>query len=196
MLGHPGYGLQGRVLSADKNLKGKIRIEFENIHEPENEESKARFAKNAPYYMPHYKIARLLGVSPNIISRITGTIYLQLSPSEEDKNADRARKPKKVNVGLHLKFNKSNEEVPGWSKKMETNWFYSNKTMEIIRRYLEEFPDLFDYLSQHTGPDDLIDEQVFGSDDKERARQLCDFVQSLPCINAERRVVNFVILVS
>lgn len=188
MLGHPGYGLKGRVLSADRNLKGKIRIEFENIHEPDNEEAQKRFSNVSSHYMPGYIGAQRLGISPHLISRITGTIYLVLSPTDDDRSGDRPRRPKKINVGLSLKFNKSNEEVPGWSKRGETGWLYSVKTIEVLRRYIQEFPDFFDFLAKSSGSDDFTDQQVFGPDGTERAQQLHEFVQTLPCINAERRV--------
>lgn len=188
MLGHPGYGLQGKVLSADKNLKGKIRIEFDNIHEPEMEDVKKKSSQ--AHYMPGYAGAKRLGISTHLISRITGTIYLLLSPTEEEKNSDRPRRPKKVNVGLSLKFNKSKEEVPGWSKKVDSGWLYSANTIKVLDRYINEFPDFFDFLSQHSGSDDFTDQQVFGEDGIERAYKLHEFVQTLPCINAERRVIS------
>jgi 5'-3' exoribonuclease 1 len=187
MLGHPGYGLQGKVLSADKNLKGKIRVEFDNIHEPEMEEVKKRSSQLN--FMPGFVGAKRIGISTHLISRITGTIYLLLSPTEEEKNSDKPRRPKKVNVGLSLKFTKSKEEIPGWSKKVDSGWLYSANTIQVLNRYINEFPDFFDFLSQHSGSDDFTDTQVFGEDGVERAYKLHEFVQTLPCINAERRVI-------
>ena len=195
MLGNPGYGLQGRVLSAaDKNLKGKVRIEFDNIHEADIEEQKQRWLSGLSHYMPGYVGAQRLGISPHLISRITGTIYLTLSPTEDDdkRSGDRPRKPKKINVGLSLKFNKSNEEVPGWSKKADNGWLYSSKTIEVLRRYIQEFPEFFDFISkQGSGSsDDFTEAQVFGSgpEGAERARELQEFIQTLPCGKAQRQV--------
>ncbi len=190
MLGHPGYGLQGRVLVADKNNKGKIRIEFENIQEEESESQKQRLLSATGHYMPGYSGAQRLGISPHLISRITGTIYMTLSPTAEETNSDRPRRPRKINVGLSLKFNKSNEEVPGWSKKGETGWLYSMKTVEVLRRYIQEFPEFFDYVSsQNSGSDDFFDYQVFGPGPEgvDRARELQTFVETLPCAKAERQ---------
>ncbi|XP_032782787.2 5'-3' exoribonuclease 1 isoform X1 [Daphnia magna] len=185
MLGHPGYGLKGRVLSADKNLRGKIRIEFDNIHELEDEEAMKRSSQC--HYMPGYVGAKRLGISTHLISRITGTIYLLLSPTEEEQNSCKPRRPRKVNVGLSLKFNKSKEEIPGWSKKADSGWLYSINTIKVLERYINEFPDFFDFLSQHTGSDDFTDEQVFGEGGTEKAHKLYEFVQTLACTKAERR---------
>lgn len=46
MLGYSGYGLQGKVLSVDKNVKESIRVEFDEIHEPEMEHVKQRSAQH------------------------------------------------------------------------------------------------------------------------------------------------------
>lgn len=194
MLGQPGYGLQGRVLSADKNLKGKVRVECDNIHEADIEEQKKRWLSGFTQYMPGFVGAQRLGVSPHLLSRVTGTIYLTLSPTEEDdkRSGDRPRRPRKINAGLSLKFNKTNEEVPGWSKKVDSGWLYSMKTIDVLRRYIQEFPEFFDYVAASSGSgDDFTDVQVFGPGPKgvQRARELQEFIQTLPCGNAPRQVL-------
>jgi 5'-3' exoribonuclease 1 len=136
MLGYTGYGLQGKVLSVDKNVEESIRVEFDEIHEPEMEHVKQRSAQ-------HYKsvddVAKELGISTNLISRITRNIYLLLSSSEKVKKSRKEKevKPgvkKKVNVGL--KFKKTKEEISGWSKRVDDEWFFSSDTIEILQRYI------------------------------------------------------------
>lgn len=43
----------------------------------------------------------------------------------------------KMNVGLNLKFNKKNEEVPGYTKKVGNEWLYSSAVEQILSEYLE-----------------------------------------------------------
>ena len=193
MLGDPGYGLQGRVLSADKKSKGKVRIEFENIHETDSEELKKRWLATSTFYVPGFNVAQRLGISPHLVSRITGTIFLFQSPTEDDKNSDRPRRPRKMNVGLNLKFNKHNEEIPGWSRKAENGWQYSMRTVDVLRRYINEFPDFFDFLSRHAnGSDDFADVDVFGQENGvERGVKLHEFMETLPCYKADRQVLPF-----
>jgi phosphoribosylformimino-5-aminoimidazole carboxamide ribonucleotide (ProFAR) isomerase len=74
-----------------------------------------------------------------LISRITGSIYLLLSSSEKVKKSRKEKevKPgvkKKVNVGL--KFKKTKEEISGWSKRVDDEWFFSSDTIEILQRYI------------------------------------------------------------
>ena len=190
MLGDPGYGLQGTVLSADKKWKGKIRIEFDNIHENDSEELKKRWLSTSTYYVPGFTVAQRLGISPHLVSRITGTVLLYLTPAEDDKNSERAPRARKANVGLNLKFNKHNEEVLGWSRKAENGWQYSMKTLDVLKQYIKEFPDLFDFLSRHAnGSDDYSDVDVFGEENGvERGLLLKEYIQTLPCFKADRQV--------
>lgn len=43
----------------------------------------------------------------------------------------------KANVGLNLKFNKKNEEVPGYTKKFGSEWMYSSAVEQLLAEYLE-----------------------------------------------------------
>ena len=43
----------------------------------------------------------------------------------------------KSNAGLNLKFNKKNEEVPGYTKRTEKEWLYSSAVEELLAEYLE-----------------------------------------------------------
>lgn len=43
----------------------------------------------------------------------------------------------KANVGLNLKFNKKNEEVPGYTKRTEKEWVYSAAVEELLGEYLD-----------------------------------------------------------
>lgn len=43
----------------------------------------------------------------------------------------------KANVGLNLKFNKKNEEVPGYTKKVGNEWMYSSAVEQLLAEYIE-----------------------------------------------------------
>lgn len=43
----------------------------------------------------------------------------------------------RANVGLNLKFNKKNEEVPGYTKRTEKEWLYSAAVEELLAEYLD-----------------------------------------------------------
>lgn len=52
----------------------------------------------------------------------------------------------KVNVGLNLKFNKKNEEVPGYTKRTEKEWLYSAAVEELLAEYLERCVCVFEVV--------------------------------------------------
>lgn len=52
------------------------------------------------------EVARKLGITTNLVSRITGTIFISAGEPHVSEN-----KPFKLNIGLNLKFNRRNEEV-------------------------------------------------------------------------------------
>ena len=191
MLGQPGYGLLGRVLSSEKQIKsGKVRVEFDNVHEPDNEAMKQRWMSTSSSYMPSYMAAKRLGVSPHLLSRITGTVLMNLTPDPVGEEVSRAPKPRKINVGLNLKFNKRSEEVPGWSRKVDAGWQYSLKTVQVLANYMKEFPDFFDHIDRHSNCEVYDDVQIFGDNQRgiERGRLLNDFVLTLECMHADRQV--------
>lgn len=59
-------------------------------------------------YMPGGWVASRLGINPLIVSRITGTVFL--TPGSA-KKLPATLSNNRANVGLGLKFNKSNQEV-------------------------------------------------------------------------------------
>lgn len=56
-------------------------------------------------YFPGYSLAQRLGITPHLLSRITGTVYLTQSSGEEGGKSNR------TNIGLNLKFNKTSKEA-------------------------------------------------------------------------------------
>lgn len=98
MLGTPHYGCQGQVLQVADDHKGRVQLKF--VERPEPDLRSVIRAKNelSLKYMPGYRAAQQLGISSNVLGRITGSIFINKSPREAD--ADRQSK---VNVGLNLK---------------------------------------------------------------------------------------------
>lgn len=96
-----------------------------------------------------------------MLSRITGTI-LVISDSGKDFIADGAMK---VNVGLNLKLNKKNEEIPGYTRKNGQTWLYSEKTVELVKSYMEFCPELFEYLHNADSSDNCFENDLFPQGD-------------------------------
>ena len=65
--------------------------------------------------MPEYIVAQKLGISGNMVSRITGTIFVT-------RGSKQLASKSKMNVGLNLKINKENLQVI----RTEMCWFLLN----------------------------------------------------------------------
>ncbi|EZA57402.1 hypothetical protein DMN91_008681 [Ooceraea biroi] len=157
MLGHPCYGAMGEVLqNIDNPRPRRIKISIQVTKEPTFESIKKAYTQQKTRYMYGGIAAQRLGISSHLLSRITGTIYV-IEASQEELA--------KHNIGLNLKFNKKNEEVPGYTRKENGQWLYSTKAVDLIRNYMMKCPDLFERLAQNVTNDIFQEQDLFkGSD--------------------------------
>lgn len=192
ILSYPYYGSMGKII--DCNLaddKGHLRIQLELLKEPDFKEVMLKekyICMNN--YLPGYLIARKLGIGSYLFSRMTGTFFVQTN-SRESMNVSR------INIGLNLKFNAKNEEVPGFSKKSDDGtWLYSEKSYEIMNNYIQEFPELFEKLVTLSDHDIVHISDLFSSeeDGKEMLKKITNWLKSQPCASVERRSCNAKIL--
>jgi 5'-3' exoribonuclease 1 len=56
-------------------------------------------------------------------------------------------------------------QIPGYTRKEGTAWLYSNKAVNLVNNYMQEFPELFVYLAKHTGNDIFYESDVFSTAD-------------------------------
>lgn len=54
-------------------------------------------------------------------------------------------------------------QIPGYTRKEGTAWFYSNKAVSLVQNYMQEFPELFEHLAKHTGNDVFYESDVFST---------------------------------
>ncbi|XP_076757497.1 5'-3' exoribonuclease pacman isoform X2 [Xylocopa sonorina] len=145
MLGHPYYGSMGKVRESGVCKKsGRIKVSVTTMREPSFEMIKQIQADLQVQYMHGSLAARRLGISPLILSKITGTIFVKQSSDglQQDETT--------YNIGLNLKFTKQNAEIRGYTRRAENGqWFYSVKAIELIRSYMLKYPTIFERLAQN-----------------------------------------------
>ncbi|XP_071639281.1 5'-3' exoribonuclease 1 [Temnothorax longispinosus] len=159
MLGHPYYGAMGEVIqNKDISKSRRIKISIKSVKEPTFDAIKQAYTQQKTRYMHGSIAAQRLGISSHLLSRITGTIYV-IQPMKEELT--------KYNLGLNLKFNKRNEEVPGYTRKENSQWLYSTKAIELIRNYMTKCPILFERLAHNVANDIFQEGDLFntGSDE-------------------------------
>ena len=185
MLGNTQYGCQGTVAQIAPEHKGRIQLLFMEPKQIDLSDVMNRTKELSLLYLTGYQASQQVGISSHLLSRITGSIFIQKGPKEAD--SERANR---INVGLNLKFNKKNEEVCGYTKRDQRGWVYSTKTIQIIGQYLALFPGLFDYLNsgKNVQTDMFHHMDVFPEGDgEEKLKEIGDWLKELPSSSAGRQ---------
>uniref|UniRef100_A0A8C0GMW3 5'-3' exoribonuclease 1 n=1 Tax=Chelonoidis abingdonii TaxID=106734 RepID=A0A8C0GMW3_CHEAB len=171
MLGTPYYGCTGEVQdSCDVITEGRIRVVFNIPCEPQLDSLIQNQHKYSVKYNPGYVLASRLGVSGYLVSRFTGSIFIGRG-SRRSPHGDH-----KANVGLNLKFNKKNEEVPGYTKKVRNEWMYSSAVEQLLAEYLERVPELFSYIAKNSQEDIFYEDDIWPGEDENGAERVQEIV--------------------
>uniref|UniRef100_A0A8C2TG03 5'-3' exoribonuclease 1 n=1 Tax=Coturnix japonica TaxID=93934 RepID=A0A8C2TG03_COTJA len=171
MLGSPYYGCMGEVQdSRDVIPEGRVRVVFSIPCEPQLDRLIQNQHKYSVKYNPAYILASRLGVSGYLVSRFTGSIFIGRG-SKKNPHGDH-----KANVGLNLKFNKKNEEVPGYTKKTGNEWMYSSAVEQLLAEYLERVPELFSYIAKNSQEDIFYEDDIWPGEDENGAEKVQEIV--------------------
>ncbi|KAJ8916294.1 hypothetical protein NQ315_016435 [Exocentrus adspersus] len=180
MLTNPYYGSQGVVQDSTESLKnGRVKVSITVFDEPNLSSIKEMHAKKIRSYRPAYHVAAQLGMAPSMFSRITGSIFLSARNGEGGL--------KNVNVGLDLKLNKKMKETPGYTKKVDTTWLYTDKAVDLVAAYIDRYPEVIDYLSRDERFDEINVESIWKDNWEEKLKELQSWLKSLPLHSIERQ---------
>ncbi|XP_078420319.1 5'-3' exoribonuclease 1 isoform X2 [Cetorhinus maximus] len=160
MMGTPYYGCMGEVHdSSDVIRDGRIRVVFTVPCEPQLDGIIQNQHKYSTKYNPGYVLASRLGITGYLVSRLTGSLFIGRGSKQNPLGEQ------KINVGLNLKFNKKNEEVPGYTKKVGNEWLYSSAVEQILSEYLERFPELISYIAKNSQEDLYYEDNIWPGED-------------------------------
>ena len=152
----PYYGSTGQVIECISD-EGLVKVKVFPQYEPDLSEVEDRVEEIIrEKYMSNQELANRLNISRQLCSRMLGTIFIKTP--EESRN--------RINIGLNLKFNAKNEEIPGFSIKRNDTWYFSEKVYNIMNDYYKEFPFIFDNLSSCIDKDYFTMEDLIPGEDK------------------------------
>ncbi|KAF6767357.1 putative 5-3 exonuclease [Kalmanozyma brasiliensis GHG001] len=139
-LGANAYGTPAHVVgSTDASLA--IEVAFFPNQAKENAYLRDLVSKRARLnYYPSYQVAKKCGITGLALAKLTSSMMLSW-------------KDQKVNVGLRLKFEAKGEKVLGYSRKSAAGWEFSEKTLELVKDYVQTFPEIAQMLSHKSGVD-------------------------------------------
>lgn len=101
-----------------------------------------------------------------------------------EKRSNLPESTPKLNIGLQLKFVKNvcikvlylfvflleiifysflyqNEEIVGYTKKVGSQWLYSDLAIELINSYCDEYPEIVEQLSKRNNFDLFFEADLF-----------------------------------
>ncbi|XP_039278824.1 5'-3' exoribonuclease 1 [Nilaparvata lugens] len=163
------YGDMGMIDRNVARYDGKIKLTICHTSEPDFRTAKAIASKLRTLFITGNAMSNNLGLSGHLLSRITGSIFISKDDSEDAR---------KVNVGLSLKFNKKNQEVCGFTKRMQNGmWLYSPKAEQLVRDYMNVASDLICYLSSNAGNDVFCLQDIFPENGEKRLSEITNWLK-------------------
>ncbi|XP_038574782.1 LOW QUALITY PROTEIN: 5'-3' exoribonuclease 1 [Micropterus salmoides] len=192
MVGNPYYGAMGEVQDSSDVIKdGRVRVVFSVPQEPQLETLIQNQHKYCVKYSPGYVLASRLGISSYLVSRFSGSIFIGRGSKKNPCGEQRA------NVGLNLKFNKKNEEVPGYTKRTEKEWLYSVAVEELLAEYLDRFSEVFELVSRNSHDDVFYEDDIwpgFDQNGAEKVAEITSWLKSHPVSSISRASCDLQVL--
>lgn len=192
MVGNPYYGAMGEVQDSSDVIKdGRVRVVFSLPHEPQLDSLIQNQHKYCVKYNPGYILASRLGITSYLVSRFSGSIFIGRGSKKNPCGEQRS------NIGLNLKFNKKNEEVPGYTKKTEKEWLYSAAVEELLAEYLDRFSEVFTSVSRNSHDDVFYEDDIWPGEDQngaEKVAEITAWLKSHPVSSTSRASCDLQVL--
>jgi len=134
-LGEFNYGRPLEIV-AHTGDRADVWISIVKGKEAEFGRTIARRAEQLMPYTPSYAVARMLGLNPLVLSKITSAFQVVLVDG-------------KVNLGLNLKFEAKKLKVLGYSRRGTNGWEFSNKAIQLMQEYMIKFPRFIAAIQQN-----------------------------------------------
>ncbi|KAA8915313.1 hypothetical protein TRICI_002542 [Trichomonascus ciferrii] len=136
-LGPTGYGNPVTIIGHSVD---KLDIKLMKLERPEPGFGiKAAIHERQSFrYYPSYEIAKMIKMHPLMLSKITSSFLVLVGN-------------KKYDAGLSLKFEAKRLKVLGYSRRGQRGWEFTPQTIQLIQEYRQQFPDVCQALSEHSG---------------------------------------------
>ncbi|CAG0917946.1 unnamed protein product [Notodromas monacha] len=181
MLTSEYYGSLAVVVDHDLGVKQRLKMKLAQLAEPVVNIAKVTEQLPLEEYYTAYQIGQRVRLSSHVVSRLTGTVFLNITPEAE---GDR---PMKINIGLNLKLSKKNTAAVGYVRRNpDLGWSYSAATAEVLKAYMDEWPVVIDHITRSSGNDVYDDIDVFRTQPREQALKLKSWLEAQPCASADR----------
>lgn len=141
-LGNQSYGGRGKVVEYADQQNVIISLERNLLEDEPNYGLQAAVReKHALRYHSSQDAARILKIHPRFFSKFTSRMMITNSSGE------------RKTVGINLKSVKKSLKTLGYSRTNGTYWEFSDIAINLIREYMQKFPEIFNALSRYQGND-------------------------------------------
>lgn len=118
-------------------------------------------------YIPSYQVARMLNLNPLVLSKITSSFTVMVENERQ-------------NLGLNLKFEAKKLKVIGYSRKRNNSWEFSQKAIDLLKSYLQKFPEFFQALQKNPQGDIYRDTDFYPENmAKEKMEEIKNWLRSV-----------------
>lgn len=181
-----GNGKNGK--NADPGSTSRYRIVIETVSDS-SATVQAAAKRILPSMRPNFvvagKVARLLGVSPKALGRITGNCFVRFGAGRNDS----------IDIGLCVKDAKNDLLVPDFCASIPSSdpnrrpsWGFAEELVSVLKTYKQKYPNVWTCLDE----DRMVVEEVFPGLDKDAAidalKGCKKWLSSLP--SAKRKLVQ------
>ncbi|XP_066932891.1 5'-3' exoribonuclease 1-like isoform X3 [Clytia hemisphaerica] len=174
MMASEFYGCAGEVFDFEEETQ-KVRVALKPPVEPNYDDVIQDYDRLSVCYLHEHIVVQKLHISAYVLNRITGDLFIHEHEHESRSSG--------TNIGLKIKYSGRNKEAVGFARRVNDTWTFSPVTVDIVREYIDRFPEVFETLGRRGHKDNFL-----VSDFSKRKNFLGDvkgFLKSLPCNKTE-----------
>uniref|UniRef100_A0A182NCW7 5'-3' exoribonuclease 1 n=1 Tax=Anopheles dirus TaxID=7168 RepID=A0A182NCW7_9DIPT len=182
------YGSMGHVADVSGST-GRIQARFLVYEEPDFAVVFETHQRSHKAYRNANDTAAMLGISVALLLQLTGTI-LVAPGGHRALNVDE----KTLNIGLRLRMISKDEEAVGYCRKVHRTWLFSEKTVTLLRQYMDRVPGMMERLEMAHKTNVFFESDLFGEGNEGKLKELYDWLKTQDHVSAERRSCGIALL--
>lgn len=175
------YGSMGHVALVSGST-GRIHARFLVYDEPDLGPVFETHQRSYRAYRNANDTAAMLGISVSLLLQLTGTT-LVAPGGHRALNVNE----KTINIGLRVRMMSKDEEAVGYCRKVHRTWMFSEKTVELLRRYIERAPGVIERLESSHKTNIHFESDLFGEGNEGKLQELHEWLKVQDHVGAERR---------
>lgn len=130
---------------------------------------------NQTRYTPSYQVAKMLGLHPLVLSKITSSFSVS------------ALGLPRLNLGLNLKFESKKLKVLGYTRKSENGWEFSHKAIELLSAYMTTFPEFIAGIQRKPQGNEYADTDFYPAETANvKIKEIAAWLKSVESKNFEK----------